>query len=128
MKKSKFLYEPDKEILNKVCVDILGYKSYTDKTTLIPYSDFIYSNIVLQFKEIVDLLNEYYIVKFKKENIKTVNDCINITRQLLKEVELDLLLVKKMVKGENVKYYKISIKHMRKIIKNRYKSKIISFD
>lgn len=124
---SKFKLLPDDKILN-LLTQTLGFESFKDKETVIKNTDLILKNIKQTFIKLLPEINKYYTKQIKSEYITDESRCITITRQFLKTRDLDILLVKKMVNGENIKCYKISYKNMRKIKIEKYKPKVISFD
>jgi hypothetical protein len=124
---SKFQKSPDDKILNALTI-ILGFNSYKDKTTIIKNTDLILKNIKQQFIASLTDINNYLYNPIDKDYITTEARCITITRQFLRIKGLDILLIKKMVNGENIKCYKICHKNFRKIKAESNKPKVISFD
>lgn len=124
---SKFKLLPDDKILN-LLTQSLGFETFSDKETVIKNTDLILKNIKQSFIKLLPEINKYYAKQIKSEYIIDESRCITITRQFLKTRDLDILLVKKMINGENIKCYKISYKNMRKIKIEKYKPKVISFD
>ena len=118
--------EPTEAFLNKICKSF-GFEHYKDKKTLIPQYSLILINPPQFFNSIFEEFKEY-IPKLKLKDIETTNKCITIIRKLLKTKKLDLLLMKKMKNGNTFIFYKISNIGRRKLIKERYNPKIISFD
>ena len=117
--------EPDDVLINKILCTILGFKSINDKKTHIPEYKFILYNIVQQFYDILDEINVY--LSITKDDINTVKKCLSVTKKLIKHKEITIMPIYKLENYEKIKYYKISIINMRKIIKNKYKPKTISF-
>lgn len=124
---SKFKLKPTNTILNKL-VNILGFENYSDKTTIIKYNELILNNVKQVFISILDEINKYYSTPINENYINSEARCITITRHFLKTSDLDIILINKMINGEYIKCYKISIKNMRKIKMEKYKPKVISFD
>lgn len=124
---SKFKQKPTETILNKL-TNILGFEYYNDKVTLVKYNELVLKNAKQCFISIIDEINKYYLSPINKEYINSESRCITITRHFLKTVDLDIILINKMINGEHVKCYKISIKNLRKIKMEKYKPKVISFD
>ena len=124
---TKFQKKPDISILNTLAT-ILGFESYKDKSTIIKNSDLVLKNIKQQFITLLPDINNYLYNPINKEYITTEARCITITRQFLRTKDLDILLIKKMVNGENIKCYKICYKNFRKIKAESNKPKVISFD
>lgn len=123
----KFQVNPDDEILNSL-TKILGFKSYKDKKTIIQNTKLLLNNVKQVFISILTDINKYVYTPYEKEYITSEARCITITRKFLKTRDLDILLVKKMIKGEKIKCYKICLKNTRKIKAEQNKPKIISFD
>jgi hypothetical protein len=122
-----FKINPDEIILNNI-IGILGFKSYKDKKTVIKNNELILNNVKLRFITLLPEINNYLYTPYNKEYISSIARCITIARKFLRTKDLDILLIQKMINGEKIKCYKISIKNMRKIKAENNKPKIISFD
>jgi hypothetical protein len=123
----KFKINPDESILNNL-VKILGFKTYKDKKTVVKNNDLLLNNVKQQFISLLAEINNYVYTPYEKKYISNESRCITITRRFLRYKDLDILLIRKMINGENIKCYKICRKNTRKIKAENNKPKIISFD
>lgn len=125
---NKFKVKPDENILNLIFYDILGFKSYQDKSSKIFDTDLFYKNIITNFKININNFNMYLKKPIDSTIFNSINDCIKLARLFINTTEYKLLHKKILMNGIKKKYYYISNVNINKIKKTQYIPKIISFD